>query len=544
MIPLAKDPDPAPASDPAPIIELRDIVKSFPGVQALKRVQFDVRAGEVHALLGENGAGKSTLIKIMSGVHQPDAGTIRVGGAETSFDSPFAAQRAGIATIYQELLLFPELSVAENIFMGHAPRTGWGAIDWAALRRDAAALLASLDIHDLDPGRIVGTLSIGNRQRVEIAKALSQNARVLIMDEPTAALGEHDVVRLFEIVRLLRSRGVGIVYISHRLEEIFLLADRVTVLRDGEYVGTKPVAETDRDALIQMMVGRRIEQLFPKLPAKIGAAALELRDLACAPLVKPTSLTVRAGEIVGLAGLVGSGRSELAQTIFGVTPADAGEIRVDGRRVVVRSPGDAKRASISYVPEDRGTQGLVRPMSIEHNLTLTALRAVSRASFLDRRAERRLAGEAMRRFGIRASGIGQLVNQLSGGNQQKVVLAKWLATAPRVLILDEPTRGIDVGAKAEIHRLMSELAGQGLAILMISSELPEILGMSDRILVLREGRIAASFDRAEATQEALVAAMMSDAEVEEPPHVIPAQAGIHAAVSDAAMDPRFRGGDG
>jgi rhamnose transport system ATP-binding protein len=502
---------PMPATDPAPIIALRDIGKSFPGVQALKRVQFDVRPGEVHALLGENGAGKSTLIKIMSGVHQPDAGIVQVDGAEVRFDSPFAAQRAGIATIYQELLLFPELSVAENIFMGHAPRTTWGAIDWAAMRRDATALLGSLDIRDLDPGRIVGTLSIGNRQRVEIAKALSQNARVLIMDEPTAALGEHDVVRLFEIVRLLRKRGVGIVYISHRLEEIFLLADRVTVLRDGEYVGTLPVAETDRDMLIQMMVGRRIEQLFPKLPAKIGAPALELRALACAPLVKPTSLTVRAGEIVGLAGLVGSGRSELAQTIFAVTPADAGEILVDGRRVAVRSPGDAKRAGISYVPEDRGSQGLVRPMSIEHNLTLTALRAVSHGSFLDRRAERRLASDSVRRFGIRASGIGQLVNQLSGGNQQKVVLAKWLATAPRVLILDEPTRGIDVGAKAEIHRLMSELAGQGLAILMISSELPEILGMSDRILVLREGRVAAEFARANATQEALVAAMMSDA---------------------------------
>jgi rhamnose transport system ATP-binding protein len=502
------------ATDPSPIIELRDISKSFPGVQALKSVRLEVRAGEVHALLGENGAGKSTLIKIISGVYQPDVGTIRIEGGEVRFDSPFAAQRAGIATIYQELLLFPELSVAENIFMGHAPRNRYGGIDWSAMRRNAEVLLASLDIHDLDVGRIVGSLSIGNRQRVEIAKALSQNARVLIMDEPTAALGEHDVTRLFEIVRLLRERGVGIVYISHRLEEIFLLADRVTVLRDGEYVATKPVAETDRDDLIQMMVGRRIEQLFPKLPAVAGAPALELRDLACSPLVKSTTLTLRAGEIVGLAGLVGSGRSELAQTIFGITPANAGEIRVTGRPVAVRSPADAKRAGISYVPEDRGTQGLVRPMSIQHNLSLTVLRAISRAAFLNRRAERRLAVDSIKRLAIRASGIGQLVNELSGGNQQKVVLAKWLATAPRVLILDEPTRGIDVGAKSEIHRLMSELAAQGLAILMISSELPEIMGMSDRILVLREGSIVAAFDRAEATQEKVVAAMMSDTPVE------------------------------
>ena len=502
------------ATDPSPIIELRDISKSFPGVQALKNVHLDVHAGEVHALLGENGAGKSTLIKIVSGVYQPDVGTIRIDGGDIRFDSPFAAQRAGIATIYQELLLFPELSVAENIFMGHVPRNRYGAIDWATMRRNAETLLASLDIHDLDVRRIVGSLSIGNRQRVEITKALSQNARVLIMDEPTAALGEHDVMRLFEIVRLLRGRGVGIVYISHRLEEIFLLADRVTVLRDGEYVATKAVAETDRDDLIHMMVGRRIEQLFPKLPAAVGAPALELRNVACPPLVQPTTLTVRAGEIVGLAGLVGSGRSELAQTVFGITPASAGEIRVMGRPVAVRGPADAKRAGISYVPEDRGTQGLVRPMSIQHNLSLTVLRVISQVAFLNRRAERRLAIDSIKRLAIRASSVGQLVNELSGGNQQKIVLAKWLATAPRVLILDEPTRGIDVGAKSEIHRLMSELAAQGLAILMISSELPEIMGMSDRILVLREGSIVAAFDRAQATQGKVVAAMMSDTPVE------------------------------
>jgi len=496
---------------PPPILDLRDITKSFPGVQALKGVGLDMQAGEVHALLGENGAGKSTLIKIVSGVYQPDGGTIRIDGREVRFDSPLDAQRAGIATIYQELLLFPELTVAENIFMGHAPRSRLGGIDWGAMRDKARALLASLDIHDLDAGRVVGTLSVGNRQRVEIAKALSQNARILIMDEPTAALTEHDVERLFAIVRLLRARGVGIVYISHRLEEVFLLADRVTVFRDGEYVATKRVAETDRDDLIQMMVGRKIDTLFPKLEAVIGEPVLELRNLVRRPLTRDVSLSLRAGEILGLAGLVGSGRSELAQVIFGIMPADSGEIRLAGKPVAISSPTVAKRLGIAYVPEDRGTQGLVRAMRLRENVSMAVLEKLAHGPFIDRDAEARLAQSSVRQFNIRASSIAQIVNKLSGGNQQKVVLGKWLASEPRVLILDEPTRGIDVGAKAEIHRLMSELARQGLAILMISSELTEIMGMSDRILVMREGRIAGEFARGVATQEVIAAAMMSSA---------------------------------
>jgi rhamnose transport system ATP-binding protein len=492
-----------------PILELEGIRKSFPGVQALRGVRFDVHPGEVHALLGENGAGKSTLIKIVSGVHRPDEGTIHIDGQAAVFASPLEAQRAGIATIYQELLLFPELTVAENIFMGHAPRSRFGAIDWTAMRAEAARLLASLDIHDLDVGQVVGTLSVGNRQRVEIAKALSQNARILIMDEPTASLTEHDVERLFKIVRLLRDRGVGIVYISHRLEEIFLLADRVTVFRDGEYIATKEVAETDRDDLIQMMVGRRIDALFPKSTVPIGETTLELRGIERKPLTHGISLALRRGEILGLAGLVGSGRSELAQVIFGITPAERGEIRLAGKLVAIHSPTEAKRLGIAYVPEDRGTQGLVRAMPLRENVSLAVLERVANGPFIDRGAEARLAEAGVRRFNIRASGIGQIVNKLSGGNQQKVVLSKWLAGEPKVLILDEPTRGIDVGAKAEIHRLMTELAGQGLAILMISSELTEIMGMSDRILVMREGRIVAEFDRAAATQERIAAAMMS-----------------------------------
>jgi rhamnose transport system ATP-binding protein len=495
----------------APLLEVRDIEKTFPGVRALSGVSFEVRAGEVHALLGENGAGKSTLIKIISGVYEPDGGSILIGGRETRFSSPEDAKRAGVATIYQELLLFPELTVAENIFLGHAPRAGMGRIDWRAMRARAEALLASLEIDDLAANQVVGALSVGNRQRVEILRALSHDARILIMDEPTAALTESDVTRLFDIVRRLRARGVGIVYISHRLDEIFAIGDRVTVLRDGAYVGARNVADTNASELVQMMVGRRIDNLFPKTTVPIGAPVLEARDIVRHPMTKSVSLTVRAGEIVGLAGLVGSGRSELAQTLFGITPAESGEIRLMGEGVTIRSAEGARSKGIAYVPEDRGVQGLVRPMSVLHNFSLAALGALSRAGFIDRGAERRMAAEGVQRFRVKTSSVEEIAGRLSGGNQQKIVLGKWLANNPKLLILDEPTRGIDVGAKAEIHRLMSELAGAGVAILMISSELPEVLGMSDRVLVMREGRFVAEFDRAHATSETVGAAMMGEA---------------------------------
>jgi rhamnose transport system ATP-binding protein len=494
-----------------PILKLDGISKSFPGVRALADISFDVRPGEVHALLGENGAGKSTLIKIMSGVYQPDTGTISLDGKPTTFGSPQEAQEAGIATIYQELLLFPELTVAENIFMGHAPKNRFGAIDWGRMRERAHETLESLDIRDLDVRAVVGTLSVGNRQRVEIAKALSHNARILIMDEPTAALTERDVERLFGIVRLLRSRGVGVVYISHRLEEVFLLADRVTVLRDGEFVATKQVADTDRDDLIEMMVGRRIDQLFPKVETKRGEVVLELENVFRSPMTKGVSLKLHTGEIVGIAGLVGSGRSELAEVIFGMTPAERGTIKVYGKPVRIDSPSVAKDLGIAYVPEDRGRQGLVRPLPVFENVSLASLGRISRRTFIDRRAERELAEVSVKQLQIRASGIDQIVGDLSGGNQQKVGLSKWLATEPRIIIMDEPTRGIDVGAKTEIHRLMSELASRGMAVLMISSELPEVMGMSDRILVMRGGRIVAEVERAVATQAGIATAMMSDA---------------------------------
>jgi rhamnose transport system ATP-binding protein len=494
----------------APLLEVREVEKAFPGVRALTGVSFDVRAGEVHALLGENGAGKSTLIKIVSGVYEPDVGSILIDGTKVRFSTPDDARRAGVATIYQELLLFPELSVAENIFLGHAPLAGAGRIDWRAMRAEAERLLSSLEIDDLAPDQIVGALTVGNRQRVEILRALSHEARILIMDEPTAALTESDVTRLFDVVRRLKQRGVGIVYISHRLDEIFAIADRVTVLRDGALVGGRDVAGASAAELVQMMVGRRIDNLFPKTKAPIGAAVLEARDLTRRPLTKGVSLTVRAGEIVGLAGLVGSGRSELAQTLFGMTPSESGEIRLNGQSVRIDSPETARDKGIAYVPEDRGAQGLVRPMSVLHNFSLAALGSLSRAGFIDRAAERRMAHEGVARFSVKTSSIDEIAGRLSGGNQQKIVLGKWLANNPRLLILDEPTRGIDVGAKAEIHRLMSQLAGEGVAILMISSELPEVLGMSDRVLVMREGRLAAEFDRAEATQEAVGAAMMGE----------------------------------
>ena len=494
------------------LVELFGISKSFGLVRVLKDVSFEVRPGEVHALLGENGAGKSTLIKIIAGVLNADGGEMRVEGKPARFASPREAAAHGIATVYQELLLFPELTVAENIYLGHAPRRRWGTLNWPAMRAGARALLDSLDSHDLDVDVAVGRLSVANRQRVEIAKALSQNAKLVIMDEPTAALADGDARRLMDVVRRLRDRGVGIVYVSHRLSEIFALADRVTVLRDGAHVGTRAIGEVTESDLVSMMVGRAIDHLFPKTDATPTNAILELRSLSYGNAVRNVSLTIRAGEILGIAGLVGSGRTELALTIFGVTPATSGEIRIDGKPVSIRSPAVARSLGIAYVPEDRGLQGLIRPQTVRENLSLAILDRISRALFVDRVKEAAVATEAIARFGIRTRGPEQRVRQLSGGNQQKVVLAKWVATEPRVLIMDEPTRGIDIGAKAEIHALMTRLVGQRLAILMISSELPEVLGMSDRVLVMRGGRIVRSFDRRQATPDAVGAAMTAVAD--------------------------------
>ncbi|MEM7735529.1 MAG: sugar ABC transporter ATP-binding protein [Deinococcota bacterium] len=488
-----------------PLLDLRGVHKRFPGVHALRGVDFSLHAGEIHALVGENGAGKSTLIKIMSGVHQPDEGRVLVSGQSVNFQSPKDAQTHGIDTIHQELSLYPELSVAENIFLGHAPMRQVGpawspvnVLDWETMRTRAQELLADLDASDIDVRAKVGSLNIGNRQRVEIAKALSLEASVLIMDEPTAALTEADVAKLFVLTKRLRERGVGIIYITHRLTEVFELADRVTVLRDGSYIDSKPTPETNEAEVISMMVGRTIEQLFPKQMGSPGEVVLEVRNLTSPPLTKNVSFSVRAGEIVGLAGLVGSGRSETAQVLFGITPATSGEVLLNGQSVNLTNPTEAIAAGIAYVPEDRAQQGLIRPMTIRENVSLAVLSGNNLNQFIDSSTETQLAADAITQFAIRATGGEQVVGKLSGGNQQKVVVSKWLASKPKLLIIDEPTRGVDVGAKAEIHRIISALAvEQGLAILMISSELPEILGMSDRVLVMREGELVAEFARHE-----------------------------------------------
>jgi rhamnose transport system ATP-binding protein len=494
-------------SQPKPFVSLTGMSKSFVGVKVLKDVSFDVRQGEVHALLGENGAGKSTLIKMLAGLYKPDSGTIVVDGEEVKFAATGDATAAGIATVYQELLLFPELTVAENVFLGHYPRTRMGLIDWPTVRERTRDLLDQLDTHDLDVDAKVLSLSVAQRQRVEIAKALSRNARILIMDEPTASLVESDVQRLMQVVRQLRERGVGIVYVSHRMSEIFALADRVTVLRDGAHVATCNIGEVNEQNLVSMMVGRPIDSLFPKAEAEIGDTVLEVKNLNHGRHVQDISFSLRRGEILGIAGLVGSGRTELALTLFGMTPATSGEILLEGDAVRIASPRQARDLGIAYVPEDRGLQGLVKSMAIRKNVSMATIERLSSGIFIRGRAEADRALAAVRRFGIRCRNIGQPVGELSGGNQQKVVIAKWLETEPRVLILDEPTRGVDVGAKAEIHTIMGELVKRGVAIIMISSELPEVLGMSDRILVMSGGRVTAEIDRADATPERVGAAM-------------------------------------
>ena len=486
---------------------LKAVSKSFAGIKVVSNVSFDMRPGEVHALMGENGAGKSTLIKIMAGLHQADEGEILVNGRAVRFPSPKDAHAAGIATVHQELLLFPELTVAENIFLGQTPKTRIGTIDWQKMRSRARQLLDELDSGDLDIDQKVASLSVGNRQRIEIARALAQDARVLIMDEPTAALAEADVQRLMAIIRSLRARGVAIVYVSHRMQEIFAIADRVTVLRDGNHVATRNVADVGEAELVSMMVGRPIDRIYPPKQGLDGDVILELRGVSYRNLIRDISLQLKRGEILGLAGLVGSGRTETALTIFGITPTTSGEIIVDGKAEHIASPEAARDLGIAYIPEDRGQQGLIRVQTIEDNVALPNLKRLMRGFIVDAAKVTAEARKAIERFGIRARGPQQLVRQLSGGNQQKVVLGKWLATNPRILIMDEPTRGIDVGAKAEIHQLMRKLAGEGMAILMISSELPEILGMSDRVLVMNSGRIVGEFSKDAATAEAVGAAM-------------------------------------
>jgi rhamnose transport system ATP-binding protein len=491
----------------SPALLLRKLSKSFPGVRALDTVSFDVLPGEVHALLGENGAGKSTLIKIISGVYPPDSGELEVDGNPVRFSQPGEAQAKGIATIYQEFSLYAELTVAENIFAGHMPRAAFGSIDWRKASREAQILLDSLDASDLDVNSRVGTLSVGNRQRVEIAKALSRKAHILILDEPTAVLTQHDSERLFGVIRKLTAQKVAVIYISHRLDEIFELSNRVTVLRDGKMVGVTLTKDTNEEKLIRMMVGRTLDldpSSHPDLPPGDRPVVLSAKHLTRAPLLKDASIELRAGEIVGLAGLIGSGRSELAQAIFGVAPQDSGTVEVDGKLVKIKRPEDAIALGIAYVPEDRQRQGLVTAMTVAQNIGLTRIWQLVRGPFLDFQAEEKLADHYINSLRIKTPSGRQLARNLSGGNQQKIVLAKWLAIKPRVLIVDEPTRGIDVGARAEIYRLLDSLArDDGMAILVISSDLPEVLRLGDRICVMRAGRLVKEFGRREATQESV-----------------------------------------
>jgi rhamnose transport system ATP-binding protein len=490
--------DPATASVP-PRVELRGISKRFGATAALTDVSMDLRAGEIHALVGENGAGKSTLVKILAGVHAPDAGTILLDGVETQIADPTAARAHRVAVVHQEPRLFPDLSVAENVFLANPPTGRLGEISWREMRRAAAALFTQLDVR-LDVGAPVRGLSMADQQLIEIAKALSLDARVLILDEPTASLSTHEVERLFTIVRRTRDSGVAVLFVSHRLDEVFRLSDRATVFRDGRHVITAATRDLTTADLVRHMVGRAVT-LFPKGEAAIGEVLLEVRGLTRAGEFRDVSFTVRAGEILGLAGLVGAGRTEIARVLFGICQPSEGEVRLDGRPAHFATPSAALRAGIAYVPEDRHLDGLVLDFSIADNITLPILPRLFPRLFVRRSVERSLAKGYTEQLQVRMTGVDQLVQALSGGNQQKVVIAKWLATKPRVLILDEPTRGVDIGAKVEVHRIMSDLAASGLGIILISSELPEILAMSDRILVLHEGRVTAEIARADATEE-------------------------------------------
>ncbi|MCT2588215.1 sugar ABC transporter ATP-binding protein [Actinophytocola gossypii] len=486
-----------------PLLELRDVHKSFDAVRALRGVSLELLAGEVHALAGENGAGKSTVVRIIGGEHRPDAGELLLDGEPTRLRGPREAQRHGIAVIHQEPSQFPDLTVAENVFMGRQPLRAGRRIDRAAMRARTAELFDSLGV-PIDPDRVTRGLSIADQQIIEIAKALAAEARIIVMDEPTAALSTVEAERLFRVARRLADGGAALLFISHRLEELAALCQRVTVLRDGALVTTAMMADIDRETLVRSMVGRDVELLFPGREHEPGEDALVVEGLTRSGVFHDVSFTVRCGEVVGLAGLVGSGRSEVARAVFGVDERDAGTVTVAGRPLRTGDPRAAIAAGLAMVPEDRREQGLVLDLSIERNATLARLRAVSRLGVVRRARERAVAGEWAGRLGLRFRRLGDPVATLSGGNQQKVVLGKWLATEPAVLIVDEPTRGIDVGAKVEVHALLADLAARGIAVLMISSELSEVLGMADRVLVMHEGRLTAELDRAEATEEAVM----------------------------------------
>lgn len=492
-----------------PILQMQHIAKRFDMTQALDDVSIDLYPGEIHALLGENGAGKSTLIKIMTGIHKPDRGEILLDGQPITVANSVDAQAHGIAAIHQEPMIFPDLNVAENIFISHRKRGS--VIRWRQMYREAEKILAQLDIK-LDVRSPARGLTLAAQQAVEIAKAISLNVRVLIMDEPTASLSAHEVQQLFKLANALRQQGVSILYISHRLEEVFEIADRITVLRDGQFVSSAPRAEVTPESAIRDMVGREVDEFFAKTESKQGDLLMSVRDLGKESVFRDLNFDLHAGEVLGFAGLVGARRTDVGLALFGIEPADSGTITLKGDPVSIRSPERAMELGIAYVTEDRRQLGLTMSMPIATNISLPILQKYTNKLGLVRRSQENATAEQFReRLSIRTPSIHLEAGKLSGGNQQKVMLSKWLNTSPQLLILDEPTRGIDVGAKAEVHHFINELASQGIAIIMISSDLPEVLAMSDRILVMREGRQMAILPRAEATQEAVLTAAMGQA---------------------------------
>ncbi len=492
--------------DSLPVLEMRGVSKRFDMTQALDGVDLTLYPGEIHALLGENGAGKSTLIKIMTGIHKPDTGEMLLDGQPIHINSPIEAQAHGIAAIHQEPMIFPDLNVAENIFISHRQRGIF--VNWGQMIREAEAILDKLDVH-LDVRSPARGLTLAQQQAVEIAKAISLQVRVLIMDEPTASLSAHEVEQLFKLAHTLRSQGVAILFISHRMEEVFAISDRVTVLRDGQFISSKLRAEVTAESAIRDMVGRQLGEFFVRPHTERGQRILAVQGLGKSGAFRDVSFDVHAGEVLGFAGLVGARRTDVGLALFGVEPADAGTVDLHGQSVSIRSPQEAMRLGIAYVTEDRRHLGLTLPMSIATNITLPMLRQyTSGLGLINRRAEIATAEKYRQRLSIRAPSVHLEAGKLSGGNQQKVVLSKWLNTHPKLLILDEPTRGIDVGAKAEVHQMIADLAEEGLGIILISSDMPEVLAMSDRILVMREGRQMGIFDRAEATQERILTAAM------------------------------------
>lgn len=484
----------------ADLLKMEGISKSFSGVSVLDKVQLSLRAGEVLALMGENGAGKSTLMKILSGIHTKDEGKILLQGTEQVVSSPKVAQNLGIAIIHQELNMIPYLSVMENLFLGREYKYGrTGIVNWSRMRAEARKCLKQLGL-ELNPDMLARELSVGQQQMVEIAKALSMQAKILVLDEPTAALTKREIEKLFHVIENLKTQKVGMIYISHRMGEIFQISDRITVLRDGRYIGTRETTETSMDEIVQMMVGREIKELFPKVETPVGEERLRVEGLTQPGKLENISFSVRAGEILGIAGLMGAGRTELAKAIFGIE-SYSGKIYVDNQAVNIKNPIDAIRSRIALVTEDRKGEGLVLELSVRENLALPNLRTLSRSGFISHRREQEFVEKSIQKLHVKVHHPNQRVGSLSGGNQQKVVMGKWLATQPKVLILDEPTRGVDIGAKREIYELMNQLVQEGVAILMISSELSEVLGMSDRVLVMHEGRITGEFLRENATQE-------------------------------------------